>query len=243
MTYCVALRLDQGLLFMSDTRTNAGVDNISTFRKMFTWSVEGDRVITIMTAGNLATTQAVVSLLNERSVIPADRKQTLLAAPTMFQVARLVGDTLKEVIQSQAEAGQTAESTFGATMIVGGQIRGMEPRLFLVYPEGNFIEASDETPFFQAGETKYGRPIILRAFDSAMSFEDAIKLLFVSFDSTLKANLAVGMPLDLHAYRIDTFETGIQRRIPSDDPYFHAISVDWGNALKEAIDKLPDFTF
>jgi len=243
MTYCVALRLDKGLLFMSDTRTNAGVDNISTFRKMFTWSVEGDRVITIMTAGNLATTQAVISLLDERSVIPADRKQTLLAAPTMFQVARLVGDTLKEVIHSQAEDQQDAENTFGATIIVGGQIRGMEPRLFLIYPKGNFIEASDETPFFQAGETKYGRPIILRAFDSAMSFEDAIKLLYVSFDSTLKANLAVGMPLDLHAYRIDTFETGIQRRIPADDPYFHAISSDWGNALKEAIDKLPDFTF
>jgi putative proteasome-type protease len=243
MTYCVALRLNKGLLFMSDTRTNAGVDNISTFRKMFTWSVEGDRVITIMTAGNLATTQAVISLLDERSVIPAERKQTLLAAPTMFQVARLVGDTLKEVIHAQAENGQMAESTFGATIIVGGQIKGMEPRLFLIYPEGNFIEASDETPFFQAGETKYGRPIILRAFDPAMSFEDAIKLLYVSFDSTLKANLAVGMPLDLHAYRSDTFETGIQRRIPSDDAYFRSISSGWGEALKAAFDKLPHFSF
>ncbi|KCZ93187.1 proteasome-type protease [Hyphomonas johnsonii] len=243
MTYCVALRLDQGLLFMSDTRTNAGVDNVSTFRKMFTWSVEGDRVITIMTAGNLATTQAVISLLNERSVVPADRKQTLLAAPTMFQVARLVGDTLKEIIHSQAEDGQNAESTFGATMIVGGQIKGMDPRLFLIYPEGNFIEASDETPFFQAGETKYGRPIILRAFDPAMSFEEAIKLLYVSFDSTLKANLAVGMPLDMHAYEADTFETGMQRRIPQDDPYFQSISTGWGEALRAAFMQLPDFTF
>ena len=243
MTYCVALRLDQGLLFMSDTRTNEGVDNISTFKKMFTWSVEGDRVITIMTAGNLATTQAVISLLDERSVIPADRKQTLLAAPTMFQVARLVGDTLKEVIHSQAEGQQESESTFSATMIVGGQIRGMEPRLFLIYPEGNFIEASEETPFFQIGETKYGRPIILRAFDPSMSFEQAIKLLYVSFDSTLKANLAVGMPLDMHAYSIDTFETGIVSRIPPEDPYFKVISSGWGEALKEAFDKLPDFKF
>lgn len=243
MTYCVALRLDQGLLFMSDTRTNAGVDNISTFKKMFTWSVEGDRVITIMTAGNLATTQAVISLLDERSVIPADRKQTLLAAPTMFQVARLVGDTLKEVIHSQAEGQQESESTFSATMIVGGQIRGMEPRLFLIYPEGNFIEASEETPFFQIGETKYGRPIILRAFDPSMSFEQAIKLLYVSFDSTLKANLAVGMPLDMHAYSIDTFETGIVSRIPPEDPYFKVISSGWGEALKEAFDMLPDFKF
>tara|TARA_R110002020_G_scaffold316899_2_gene532430 strand:+ start:240483 stop:241214 length:732 start_codon:yes stop_codon:yes gene_type:complete len=243
MTYCVALRLDQGLLFMSDTRTNAGVDNISTFKKMFTWSVEGDRVITIMTAGNLATTQAVISLLDERSVVPADRKQTLLAAPTMFQVARLVGDTLKEVIHSQAEGQQESESTFSATMIVGGQIRGMEPRLFLIYPEGNFIEASEETPFFQAGETKYGRPIILRAFDPGMSFEQAIKLLYVSFDSTLKANLAVGMPLDMHAYQIDTFETGILRRIAPDDSYFKVISSGWGEALKEAFDKLPNFEF
>ncbi len=243
MTYCVALRLDQGLLFMSDTRTNAGVDNISTFKKMFTWSVEGDRVITIMTAGNLATTQAVISLLDERSVVPADRKQTLLAAPTMFQVARLVGDTLKEVIHTQAEGQQDAENTFGATIIVGGQIKGMEPRLFLIYPEGNFIEASAETPFFQSGETKYGRPIILRAFDPSMSFEQAIKLLYVSFDSTLKANLAVGMPLDMHAYKIDTFETGILRRVAPEDSYFRSISSGWGAALKEAFDKLPDFKF
>ena len=178
-----------------------------------------------------------------RQVVPAERKQTLLAAPTMFQVARLVGDTLKEVIHSQAEDEQNAESTFGATMIVGGQIRGMEPRLFLVYPEGNFIEASDETPFFQAGETKYGRPIILRAFDPEMSFEQAVKLLYVSFDSTLKANLAVGMPLDMHAYRADSFETGIQRRIQPDDPYFQTISSGWGQALKAAFDRLPDFKF
>jgi putative proteasome-type protease len=243
VTYCVGLRLDKGLIFMSDTRTNAGVDNISKFRKLFTWSIPGERVITIMTAGNLATTQAVINLLEERSKIPDERRPTFLEAPTMFQVANIVGDTLKECVRHQTGDGPASESPFGATLIVGGQIRGMEPRLFLVYPEGNFIEASDETPFFQIGETKYGRPILIRAFDPAMSMEAAVKLLYVSFDSTLKANLSVGMPLDMHVYTADSLEVGVQRRIEPDDAYFNQVSSGWGDALKVAFDALPDFEF
>ncbi|MEM7493522.1 MAG: peptidase, partial [Pseudomonadota bacterium] len=185
MTYCAALKMNDNLIFMSDTRTNAGVDNISMFPKMFTWSVPGERVITLMTAGNLGTTQAVISLLNERSKAPEDRNPTLLKVPTMFQAARLIADTLREVVDEHADEGQGAEDAFRATIIMGGQIKGIEPRLFLIYPEGNFIEASAETPFFQIGETKYGRPIILRAFDPSMSVEQALRLLCVSFDSTL----------------------------------------------------------
>ncbi|ATI42725.1 peptidase [Pacificitalea manganoxidans] len=243
MTYCVGLKTDHGLVFMSDTRTNAGVDNISTFRKMTSWQVPGERMITLMTAGNLATTQAVISLLEERTKAEVDRSPSILEQPSMFQVARLVGDTLKEVIAGHAQSGQVADSAFHATILVGGQIAPGPPRLFLVYPEGNFIEASGDTPFFQIGETKYGRPILVRAYDPGMGFEEAIKLLLVSFDSTIKANLSVGLPLDFATYRTDSFQLGREGRISADDPYFRAISDGWGDALKAALDGLPDFSF
>lgn len=238
MTYCVGMMLDRGIAFMSDTRTNAGLDNISTFRKMTTWEEPGERVITMMSAGNLATTQAVVSLLNERTKAPEERHPSLLAAPSMFQAARLVADTLREVIERQADAGQRADSAFNATIILGGQIDGGPPRLFLIYPEGNFIEAGADTPFFQIGEMKYGRPIIVRAFDPGLSFAEAMKLLLVSFDSTLKANLTVGMPLDFHLYEADSLKLGRTGRIAADDPYFQKISAAWSDALKAALDDL-----
>ena len=243
MTYCVAMRLNEGLIFMSDTRTNAGVDNISKFRKMFTWEISGERVITILTAGNLATSQAVISLLDERTKAPHERRPSLLEAPTMFQIANIIGDTLKEVIKTQKMTGPESEADFGATIIVGGQINGMSSRLFLIYPEGNFIEASEETPFFQVGETKYGRPILLRAYDREMSFEEAVKLLYVSFDSTLKANLSVGMPLDLQVVEEDGLRVTHRQRVDENDPYFHTISRSWGDALKLAFQSLPDFCF
>jgi len=243
MTYCVGLRLNKGLVFMSDTRTNAGVDDIATVKKMHTWHVEGERVITLMTAGNLATTQALVSLLDERSKAPEDRDPTILVAPTMFQVARLIGDTLKEVIQANSDTGQSAEAAFNATLIFGGQIAGMPPRLFLIYPEGNFIEAEDDTPFFQIGETKYGRPILVRAQDPDMSFEDAVKLLLVSFDSTMKANLSVGLPLDVMTYETDTLKIGAKKRFKRENKYFRSISNGWGRSLKKALKALPDFVF
>lgn len=241
MTYCAALKLDNSLIMMSDTRTNAGVDNISKFRKMFTWSEPGDRVMTLMTAGNLATTQALVSTLNERTLVPAERDPSIMHVPTMFQAARLIGQTLKELVATHSAYGPPSQSAFGATLILAGQIKGMEPRVFLIYPEGNFVEASAETPFFQIGETKYGRPIIVRAFDPAMSTEDALRLLCVSFDSTLKANLSVGMPLDVHIYHKDSLEEGEQFRIEEDDPAFVEISTGWGKALKSALLSLPRY--
>lgn len=241
MTYCVALKLDQRLVFMSDSRTNAGVDNISTYNKMFHWEVPGERSLTLLTAGNLATTQAVVSLLDERSKAPKDRDPTLLRVPTLFQAAKLVGNTLKEVVADYEDNGPTADSPFSATLILGGQIKGMAPRLFMIYPEGNFVEAGDETPFLQIGETKYGRPIILRAFDPTMSAEDAVSLLCLSFDSTLKANLSVGMPLNVHVYEADSLKLGQRFSIEDDDPYFSAISAKWGDALKQAFAEMPRF--
>ncbi|MEM8729021.1 MAG: proteasome-type protease [Pseudomonadota bacterium] len=242
MTYCVGMRLDRGLVFMSDTRTNAGLDNIATARKMHTWEIPGDRVITLMTAGNLATTQSVVGLLDERTKAPEDRSPSILQSPSMFQIAREIGRTLKEVIQSNADSGAEA-AAFGATMILGGQIKGSEPRLFLIYPEGNFIEASADNPFFQIGETKYGKPILVRAYDQAASFENAIKLLLVSFDSTIKSNLSVGLPIDFVTYSGGSLRFGEQGRILDSDPYYQTVSNGWGEALKMAFAELPDFAF
>jgi putative proteasome-type protease len=242
MTYCVGMKLDAGLVFMSDTRTNAGVDNISTFRKMYTWARPGERVIVLMASGNLATTQAVVSLLDERTKAVADRHPSLLETPSMFQTARLVGDTVKEVISGAATEGQRAEGAFNASFILGGQIKGTDPRLFQIYPEGNFIESSVDTPFFQIGEHKYGKPILVRAYDPKMSFADAAKLLFVSFDSTLKSNLSVGMPFDLQFYNKDSLKVGVERRIDRDDAYYRLISEGWSSALKSAFASLPSYT-
>jgi putative proteasome-type protease len=242
MTYCVGMKLDTGLVFMSDTRTNAGVDNISTFRKMYTWARPDERVIVLMASGNLATTQAVVSLLDERTKAVADRHPSLLETPSMFQTARLVGDTVKEVIKGTSTEGQDSEGAFNASFILGGQIKGTDPRLFQIYPEGNFIESSSDTPFFQIGEHKYGKPILVRAYDAKMSFAEATKLLFVSFDSTLKSNLSVGMPFDLQFYEKDSLQVGVQRRIDRDDPYYRMISDGWSNALKSAFASLPSYT-
>ena len=159
----------------------------------------------------------------------------------MFQTARLVGNTVREVIQNSVPAGQRADSYFNASFILGGQIKGTEPRLFMIYPEGNFIESTDDTPFFQIGETKYGRPIIVRAYDRQMSFEEAAKLLLVSFDSTAKANLSVGLPLDLLFYQAGSLQVGLTRRIGYDDPYYRTVSEGWSMALKQAFKSLPDF--
>lgn len=226
---------------MSDTRTNAGVDNFSVSRKMFTWEVPGERAITVMTAGNLATTQAMISLLEERSKTAQERDPSILHQPTMFQVARLVGETLREVIQGSSFNAQQSAEQFSASVLLGGQIKGGKPTIFLIYPEGNFIEITDDTPFFQIGEAKYGKPILVRAYDPDMSFNDAIKLLLVSFDSTIKANLSVGLPLDLMAYQAESFDTSQRRRIQAEDPIYQAISTGWGDALRSAFDSLPQY--
>jgi putative proteasome-type protease len=241
MTYCVGMLMDRGLVLMSDTRTNSGVDNISVFKKMHCWSVPDERIIGIMTAGNLATTQRVVSLLEERQKAKIDRHPTLLEAPTMFEVAQQVGILLRDTIELRPDGGH-ARTNFSASIIVAGQIKGGDPRVFMIYPEGNFIEATPDTPFFQIGEAKYGRPILVRGYDRAMSFEDAIKLVMVSFDSTIAANLSVGLPLDLLVMEKDNFEPLHARRVMASDPYYQAISQTWGEAMRDALESLPPYS-
>ena len=241
MTYCVGLLLNRGMVFMSDTRTNAGIDNISVVTKLRTWNMPGDRFLCLMSAGNLATTQSTISLLEERGLASHERKPKLLTQPTMFQTAKLVGETLREVI-SYTNEGSDGSSRFLGSFILGGQIKGGRPRLFMIYPEGNFIEAGPDNPFFQIGEHKYGRPILVRTYEPTMSLEDAVKLLLVSFDSTIKSNLSVGLPIDLQVYETDKLETGYRQRFDDRDPYYRQISEGWGDALKSAFDQLPAFS-
>ena len=242
MSYCVGLKLNFGLVFMSDTLTNGGLDNISHYSKTFTWGVPDDRQIFLSTAGNLATSQAVISTLTEQNESRSEETPSILRAPSMFQVAQTVSRTLAEVIGVTAKGQMVADSTFSATFILGGQIKGSKMSLYLIYPEGNFIEVSEEHPFFQIGETKYGRPILVRAFEPKMSFEDAVKLLMVSFDSTIKANLSVGLPLDLHIYHRDSILPAQSMKIERDNPYFSMVSHQWGEALKNSLAALPKFS-
>ncbi|MFZ1814272.1 MAG: proteasome-type protease [Rhizobiaceae bacterium] len=233
MTYCVGLRLDRGIIFASDTRTNAGFDNIACFRKMHVWERKDDRVMVLLTAGNLAVTQSVISQLKE-AIAAGDEGDTLINVSTMFQAARLVGSALREVHRVDGEALGATAAAFSASFILGGQIKGEPPRMFQIYNEGNFIEATSDTPFFQIGEHKYGKPILDRVAVPEMRMGDAAKLLLISFDSTLRSNLSVGMPIDMLIYRTDTFFVGEERRIDKDDPYFHALSEGWSRALRDA---------
>ena len=201
MTYCVGLRLDRGIVFASDTRTNAGVDNISAFSKMHVWERPGDRVLVLMTAGNLAFTQSVVSLLNEKTAISGPEHHSLVTATTMFQAARVVGETVREFRRNEKEMIERDPALFNASFILGGQIAGEPPRLFQIYQEGNFIEATKDTSYFQIGEHKYGKPILDRVAKPEMRMGVAAKLVLISFDSTLRSNLSVGMPIDLLIYR------------------------------------------
>ena len=243
MTYCVAIKAKAGLVFLSDTRTNAGVDNISKYKKMFTWEVPGDRVITIMTAGNLAITQAVVSLLQENIDKPQEGIDTLLSADSMFRIAEIVGDAMR-VIQSRhgTHIAQMGESTL-SSIIVGGQRAGGEMRLFHVYSAGNFIEAVDDTPYFQIGEHKYGKPILDRVITVDTPVNVCITAALLSMDSTLRSNLSVGMPLDLSVIERDELRFSEIRRIEEHDPNYLSLSEAWSNALRNAFNDMFQFTF
>ncbi len=243
MSYCVALKLSRGLIFMSDTLTNGGLDDISSYPKTFSWGIPGDRQILLTTAGNLATSQAVIKTLSEQIKDKNNGSQSVLNVPTMFQVARIVSQTLAEIIDVSSKWHQKAENKFSANFILGGQINNNEMALYLIYPEGNFIEVSHKNPFFQIGETKYGRPILVRAFEPEMSFEDAIRLLMVSFDSTIKANLSVGLPLDLSVYINDSLTEVKTHKITEDNEYFQMVSREWADALKTSLAALPKFEF
>jgi putative proteasome-type protease len=234
------MKVDEGMIFASDSRTNAGLDNIAKFCKMTVFERAGDRVMVLLSSGNLAGTQAIISLLAQRGDDP-DNRHSLWKARTMFDAVNLVSDAMRDIERRDGASLEASDLTFNASFILGGQIRGTEPRLFQIYPEGNFIECSEDTPFFQIGETKYGKPIIVRAYDRAMSFAETAKLLMVSFDSTLKSNLSVGLPLDLMFYQKDSMRIGFRKRIGIDDPYYRTVSDGWSNALKTAFKSLPDF--
>ena len=243
MTYCVGLLLDQGLVMAADTRTNAGVDNVGKFKKLHTWCKTGERVFTLLTAGNLAVTQAVVSLLSEGIEGRAAKTSpnSLFAAKTMFQAARIVGRAVREVRKIDGESMGAQGDAFSASFIFAGQIGNERPRLFQIYTEGNFIEASPDTPFFQIGEHKYGKPILDRVAQAEMPLGEAAKMILLSFDSTLRSNLSVGLPIDMLTYETGTLRFEHMKRIGQDDAYFKMLSAEWSKALRAAFRNIEPF--
>jgi putative proteasome-type protease len=239
MTYCVAMLLDTGLVFLSDSRTSAGVDQISTFRKTAVFQRPGDRVLVLQSAGNLAITQAVTSMLREQ-IETADSKISLFSVPNLFEAARCVGDALREIHRRDAGQLQGFGVEFNASLILGGQIRGESPRLFSIYSAGNFIEATPETTYFQIGESKYGKPIMDRVLRRSSSLNEAAKCALVSMDSTIRSNLSVGLPLDLVLIKRDRFEIARHISIDADNEYFGGIRSRWSEALREAFAQLPE---
>jgi putative proteasome-type protease len=238
MTYCVGLLLNEGMVLLSDTRTNAGLDNISTYRKMFTFADPGERVIVIMTAGSLSVSQTTIAQLREAIEDPEATPETsIMLAPTLLKVAEIVGSRLAKV---RAEVDEKLSAMQGATasMIVAGQRKGGAMRLFLIYPEGNFIEATEDAPFLQIGEHKYGKPILDRVVKPSTSLADAQKAVLLSMDSTLRSNLSVGMPLDLAVIEKDACNVTQKRRIEAGDPAFRAMSEAWSNALRDGFAKI-----
>ena len=235
MTYCCALRLQDGLVFISDTRTNAGVDHISVFRKLYTFGVEGERFIAIQTSGNLATTQAVIGHLKNH--LELSQEPNLYSVNTMFEAAELVGHTLKKVLADMARATQE-QSNYYCSLLVGGQIKGAEMQLYNIYPQGNFICATKDTPYFQIGESKYGKPILDRALRYDMPLDEAVKCSLISFDSTLRSNVSVGLPLDALVYTRDSLHIPVGKRIDEEDPYFSSISKQWSDTLRKGLQEL-----
>ncbi len=237
MTYCVATMIDAGIVFASDSRTNAGVDNISTFRKMKIFERPGDRTLVMVNSGNLAVTQATINHLEQ--AIRRDAEPHLMSVGSMYDVAALIGAALREVRDHDAPFLMQGNVDASANFIVGGQIAGEHQRLFMVYSEGNFIEATPETPYFQIGEVKYGKPIIDRVISADTSMDDAIKCVLVSFDSTMRSNLSVGLPIDLACYDRDALKLGHKRRFDDQDTYMRSLRQSWGEGVKRAFAQLP----
>ena len=241
MTYCVAIRVDKGIVMLSDTRTNAGVDNIGRFRKTFTYEVPGERAIGMMCSGNLSITQAVLTSLS-RTIKEANgdpEVETLLNCGTMHRAAQIVGHAMAAVQHQYRSTLEMKGAAADATMLVAGQRKGGKPRLYMIYSAGNFIEATTDNPFFQIGEHKYGKPILDRIVTPSTSLEDAAKAACVSMDSTLRSNLSVGMPLDLSVIERDAFAFRVRRRIEPDEAEFATISDSWSQALRRGFEDLP----
>jgi putative proteasome-type protease len=237
MTYCVGIMLDNGLIFASDSRTHAGVDNFARFCKMTVFERVGDRVIVLLSSGNLAGTQAVISILKQRNA--ADGVANLWAAKSMFDAAMLVADAMRDVDRRDGQHLAANAVSFNASFILGGQIAGEQPRLFRLYTQGNFIEASLETPYFQTVEAKYGKPIIDRVITRSTSLNDAAKCVLVSFDSTMCSNLSVGMPIDLICYQRDSLEVRMRRHFDEGDAYFTQLGKEWTEGTRQVFSRLP----
>ena len=237
MTYCVAMRLNAGLVFLADSRTNAGVDQISTFRKMTVFEYPGERLLVLLAAGNLAVTQAVRQIVCERA---GPHDDSVWNATTMFEATRVVGEAVREVRRRDAPAMREADIEFNCNFIFGGQIKGEDMRLFQIYSAGNFIEATPETLYFQIGESKYGKPILDRVLTSKTPLDQAAKCVLVSMDSTLKSNLSVGLPLDLVVYQNDRLQTEQVVCVDEQNPYFQMIHGSWGDKLREVFESLDE---
>ncbi len=240
MTYCVGLLLNEGLVMISDTRTNAGVDNVASFRKLHVFEEPGERVLALACSGNLSITQAVVSLLSDGMPVPdSDQVETLHNTPSMFQAAQLVGRAVREIHRTDAASLEAHNMRFDVALLLGGQIKGRRLRLFMIYAAGNFIEAAPDTPFLQIGEHKYGKPILDRAVRYDTEIYDALKIGLISVDSTMRSNLAVGLPLDLMVLRRDAVRAEMTHRIEAGDPYFEDIRHRWSEALRATHQSLP----
>jgi putative proteasome-type protease len=241
MTYCVALKLNAGLVFLSDSRTNAGLDNFSSFRKQIVYEKPGDRFMVLLSAGNLSISQSVREILQvEKLAEGEDEPLTIWNAPSMFDAARVLGSAVRHVASRDAQALKAAGVDFNVSLIFGGQIRGEAMRLFQVYSAGNFIEATAETCYFQIGESKYGKPILDRVVNPDTPLEEATKCALVSMDSTLKSNLSVGLPLDLTVYAANQFQSEQMVCIDEQNPYFQMVRGSWGQRLREAFDSMPN---
>lgn len=242
MTYCVGIKLNAGLVFLSDSRTNAGVDNISTFRKMIVYEKPGDRFMVLLTAGNLSISQSVREILQVEQLkedVDSD-PVTIWNARSMFDAVRVLGQAVRHVYDRDAESLKRAGVEFNVALIFGGQIRGEGMRLFQVYSAGNFIEATQETPYFQVGEYKYGKPVLDRVITPDTGLDEAAKCALVSMDSTMKSNLSVGPPLDLVVYEANRFETDKIVCIDMQNPYVRMLHSGWGQKLREVFDSLED---
>jgi putative proteasome-type protease len=239
MTYCVGILLNEGVVFASDSRTNAGVDNVSSFCKMTVFERTGDRVIVLLSSGNLAGTQAVISLLKQRGESKDSDATNIWNARTLFDVATVVSDAVRAVERRDGEHLAASATPFNASFIIGGQIKGEAPRLFRTFAEGNFIEAGTDTPFFQTGEAKYGKPIIDRVISPSINLSDAMKCVLVSFDSTMRSNLSVGMPIDLVCYERDALRISIRHRFAPGDAYFSTLSKAWSEGVRSVFRSLP----
>jgi len=240
MTYCCGILVRDGLVMFADTRTNAGVDNIATFRKLHVLNKPGERIMAIASAGNLSISQSVVSIAREGWENPvSDDAETLMNARTMFQAAQRLGHIVRELHEVEGHALEASDVKFDVSFLLGGQIKGERPRLFMLYAAGNFIECTRDTPYLQIGEHKYGKPVLDRAITYDIDLYDALKVGLVSVDSTMRSNLSVGLPIDLLIARRDACEAELNYRIEPGEPYFHDLRERWSAALRAAHAGIP----